>query len=170
MKNDLIDRLAGVAAAALLGVTIAAAPLAASAQQTPSAPMASPAPAASAPSATHRAKRSHTDRVETQITHLHSQLKITPNEETQWNAVAQAMRDNAHQMDELGQARVKDRAGMSAIDNLKSYAAMVDAHADGLKHLVPAMQALYDAMPDPQKKTADAVFSQRPQHRAHRAG
>jgi hypothetical protein len=60
---------------------------------------------------------------------------------------------------------------MNAVDNLKSYAAMVDAHADGLKRLVPAMQALYDAMPDAQKKVADAVFSQRPAaRRAHRAG
>jgi len=44
------------------------------------------------------------------------------------------------------------------VDDLQSYAAIADAHADGLKKLIPAFQALYTAMSDDQKKTADMLF------------
>src|SRR5271169_5568794 len=35
------------------------------------------------------------ETVEQRITSLHAALKITPDEETKWNGVAQAMRENA---------------------------------------------------------------------------
>ena len=39
--------------------------------------------------------------VEERIVQLHAELKITPDEEKQWNDVAQAMRDNAASIDKL---------------------------------------------------------------------
>ncbi len=99
--------------------------------------------------------------VEARIRQLHAQLKITPTEADQWNAVAQVMRDNEQKISDLIQQRNKSAGTMSAIDDLRSYEAITDAHADGLKNLIPAFQSLYDSMSDSQKKIADTVFSQR---------
>jgi len=109
------------------------------------------------------ATRAH-DPVEAHIKSLRASLQITAAQDPQWQAVAQAMRDNANAM----RALIKDRAAkaktMTAIDDLQSYAAIADAHAAGVKALIPPFQALYDTMSDAQKKIADAVFQHRPRH------
>jgi LTXXQ motif family protein len=55
---------------------------------------ATPAPMKPAKSTTSTttAKGSHSERVESRISEMHTKLKITPAEEGQWNNVAQAMR------------------------------------------------------------------------------
>lgn len=125
------------------------------AQATPAAP-AQPATPATKPK---KAKMSRVDRVEMRIKALHSELKITPAQETAWNAVAQAMREDAKAMEQAIEQR-RQAKSMTAVDDLKSYQAVADAHAQGLQKLVPAFQALYDAMPPEQQKNADAVFRQ----------
>jgi protein CpxP len=105
-------------------------------------------------------------RVEAHIKRLHDQLKITAAESDQWDAVAQIMRDNESKLADLVQNRDKNVSAMSAIDNLRTYEEIADAHEDGLKKLVPAFENLYNAMSDAQKKTADAVFRQRVRSRA----
>jgi protein CpxP len=153
------------AATALLSAIALAAP--ASAQTAPAQPSAAqPAPAASA--ATH-AKRSPVDRVEARITQLHKQLKITAAQQPQWDALAQVMRDNAQQMETALKARAQTVSTGSAVDDLHSYEAIADAHADGLKKFVPAFEALYATMSDDQKKTTDAVFRDHQPHRHHSA-
>jgi hypothetical protein len=47
---------------------------------------------------------------------------------------------------------------MTAVDDLKSYAEITDAHADGIKKFTPVFATLYAGMPDAQKKNADGVF------------
>jgi hypothetical protein len=47
---------------------------------------------------------------------------------------------------------------MTAVDDLKSYGEIADAHADGIKKLTPVFAALYASMSDAQKKEADAIF------------
>ena len=97
--------------------------------------------------------------VEQRITQLHTELKITPDQESKWNSVAQAMRDNAANMDKLvAEKRKQAPQNMTAVDDLKTYEAFAQAHVDGLKNLTSAFSSLYDAMPDPQKKVADQVF------------
>ena len=98
------------------------------------------------------------NRVEQRIQALHAQLKITDAEESLWAAVAQVMRDNAQAVGALARER-HEKATMSAVDDLRSYQAIADAHAAGLAKLVPAFQALYAAMPPDQQKTADALFA-----------
>jgi len=46
---------------------------------------------------------------------------------------------------------------MTAIEHIKSYAAITDAQAAGIHKFLPAFQALYDTMSDAQKKTAKPV-------------
>ena len=111
--------------------------------------------------------RSHEDSVETRIKELHQKLKITPAQESQWNTFAEVMRDNAQTVDVVLKERSENLHTMSAVDDLRSYQRLADAHADGLKKLVPAFEALYNTMSEDQKKTADVVFAEhekRPQH------
>lgn len=113
--------------------------------------------APAAPAATTTAPQ-HVDRVEERINSLHQQLHITAAQETQWSAVAQAMRDNAKAIRDLVKDRRAKGGTMNAVDDLRSYEAIADAHADGLKKLIPAFEALYSSMSDDQKKIADTLF------------
>ncbi len=103
------------------------------------------------------AKASDADRVEARIKDMHTRLQITRTQEDQWLKVAQVMRDNASEMDELTQQRMT-RTGMTAIDDLKSYQHIAEAHAEALRKFTPVFETLYDSMSDPQKKNADAIF------------
>jgi hypothetical protein len=120
-----------------------------------------PAPPAPRHTARHLASTARTspiDRVEARITELRAKLSITPAQETLWDNVTLVMRDNANTMDALRTARSTRAQTMTAVDDLTSYGEIVDAHAAGLRTLIPAFTALYDSMSDPQKMTADAIF------------
>jgi periplasmic protein CpxP/Spy len=140
-----------VAIAALMGATMLATPLsAARAEQTV---------AAQNQSATG-ATETKGETVEQRITNLHAALKITPAQDAQWNAVAQAMRENAASMDKLVAAnRTTPPQNMTAVEDLKTYQKFAEEHVAGLKNLISAFSTLYDAMPDAQKKVADEVFN-----------
>jgi protein CpxP len=109
-----------------------------------------------APAAVGAASRG--DRVEARIKDLHAKLSITPAQEELWGNVTQVMRDNAKTMETLIKARSAHMMAMSAVDDLKSYSEIAEAHADGLKKFVPAFEPLYVSMSDTQKKNADALF------------
>ena len=47
---------------------------------------------------------------------------------------------------------------MTAVDDLKSYGEIADAHANGIKKLTPVFADLYASMSDAQKKEADTLF------------
>lgn len=128
----------------------------AQAHATPSA-----APAASSTTTAQSAKPDA--QVEARIKQLHSQLKITKDQETDWNAVAQDMRDGAQSMSNLLQERAASTKSkpMTAVENLKNYEQIVDAQADGLKKITPDFEKLYDEMSPGQKKAADTIFNQR---------
>ena len=109
------------------------------------------------------------ETVEQRIATLHAALKITPDEDAKWNAVAQAMRENASNMDQLvAEGRKTAPHDMSAVDDLKTYQKFAQAHVDGLKNLISSFTTLYSAMPDAQKKLADTVFEAANQHAAAR--
>ena len=104
------------------------------------------------------AKVSDADRVEARIKDMHAKLKITQAQEDQWAKVTQVMRDNEKTIEPLIKARTENAKTMTAVDDLKSYAEITDAHADGIKKFTPVFATLYDGMPDVQKKEADALF------------
>lgn len=114
------------------------------------------------------AKGGHERNVEDRITYLHSQLKITPEQETQWKAFADVMRGNGETMGELFKQR-RAATSVSALDDMKQYATIAQAHADGMKKLVDAFDPLYNSFSPEQKKLADVTFRQhgadgRPRH------
>jgi len=108
-----------------------------------------------------KTKPAAADPVEARIKTLHSSLHITAAQETLWNNFAQVMRENAKAMADHRKEAAQSAKSRSAVDELKSYAAVIDAHADEVRKLIPTFQALYDSMSDAQKKTADAVFRSR---------
>jgi protein CpxP len=97
-------------------------------------------------------------RVEAHISSMHAKLKITPAQEDRWTKVAEVMRENAKSLDALTRSRYANAKTMTAVDDLKSYGDITDAHADGIKRLTPVFAALYADMSDAQKKEADAMF------------
>ena len=113
------------------------------------------APAASAKPAVHQSQES---TVEQRLADLHAKLQITAAQQTQWEPFAQVMRANATGIDEAFQTRVKALPGMTAADNVKSYAVITEEHAKEMQKLVPVFQTLYDTMSDSQKHVADQVF------------
>lgn len=125
-----------------------------------------PAPHTSTASMT-KSEGKHSMDIERHIKDLHAKLKITPAEESQWDAVAQTMRENATELDRAIERR-QANAG-TAIDDLNAYADIVQAHADAIKKLAATFSTLYASMPDDQKKVADGVFGQRIGKKAHMA-
>ncbi|WP_321789095.1 Spy/CpxP family protein refolding chaperone [Burkholderia pyrrocinia] len=145
-----------------ISLTLATLVVAASAfAQTPAQPQA-PAPAtttaaaASAPSAEQRAAR-HEARIEQRIKYLHDQLKITSAQEPQWKTFADTMRDNGETMGRLYRDRMA-KHGVSALDDMKQYAELSQANADGAKKLADAFAPLYESFPAEQKALADTTF------------
>jgi hypothetical protein len=129
------------------------------------APAAAPDTTASAPAA----KAGHERNVEDRIAYLHSQLKITPAQETQWKAFADVMRSNGETMGQLFEQR-KAAANVNALDDMKQYATIAQAHADGMKKLVDAFDPLYTSLSPEQKKLADATFHQGGPEGGHHRG
>jgi len=153
-----------LAAATALALALPAAVLAANgSQQAGSNPMTANAGTTSATGAkatgsSRSSTISHADRAEQRIRDLHAKLGVTPDQEDEWNAVANVMRENAQQLDALAQARQKDAKNMSALDDVRSYSEIADAHAQGLKKFVPAFEAFYSSLSDSHKQLADQMF------------
>lgn len=98
------------------------------------------------------------DRAEVRITELHAKLKITKAQEDLWHNVIDVMRENAQTLDDLNKAQFEQIKSLTAVDNFTSYAAIVSAHAEGLKKFVSIFEPLYASMSDVQKQNADMVF------------
>jgi len=161
----------GTMAAAMVTVMIMGAALVFPAQANMQLAQASPPPAGATPAPANAPPPapSPADRVDAHIKKLHDQLQITPAQESQWATVAQAMRDSASNLKTLAEARAKNADTMSALDDLKSYQAIAQAHLDGVNKLVPAFSALYASMSPAQQKNADLVFRHKPRG-AHKQG
>ena len=145
-----------LAVAVLMGATMLAGPVSPAYAQ---APPVLPVPSAGMPanSAAAAVTETKVETVEQRIATLHAALKITPDQDVKWKAVAQAMRENAAAMEKLiAEANVP--RGMSAVDDLVMYRKFAQAHVDGLKNLIDDFKLLYAAMPAAQKKIVDDVF------------
>jgi protein CpxP len=127
------------------------------------APPSSTAPTQSVPKTSHT-RMSPSQRVEARIKDLQKGFHITAAQEPLWTNVTQVMRDNAKAIETIVAGRTQKIKTMSAIDDLRSYESLAEAHADGLKKLVAAFAPLYDSMSDSQKKDADALFRHDERH------
>ncbi len=102
------------------------------------------------------------DKAEKQISEMHAKLKITAAQDPQWEAFVKAQRDSAEEMSDLIAKRDATAATTNAVDDFKAYAKIAQAHADGLKKVIPAFETLYSALSDEQKKIADTMLDRAP--------
>ena len=122
-------------------------------------PVSAQAPDCKTPPAAAAATSNKPETVEQRITQLKTALKITPDQDAKWTAVAQSMRDNASAMEKLvATKRAIPPEQTTAVDDLKTYQEFTQARLDGLKNLTSSFKSLYDSMPADQKKNADQVF------------
>lgn len=140
-----------LAVTSLVGVALTAG-LTASAQTAGTKTDAGKPPAAAA------ATSAKPETVEQRIAALKAALKVTPDQESKWEGVAKAMRENAAAMDKLVQSKKGTMASLNAVDDLKTYQEFSQVRLDGLKNLISSFKTLYDSMPADQKKNADQVF------------
>jgi LTXXQ motif family protein len=141
-----------IAMSALVGASMLAGPLTATAADTV-APAATRAAQEATPRETPR------ETIEQRIASLHASLAITAGEEADWNGVTRVMRENAVAWEKLvAEKSAKDPASMTAVDDLMTYQKFAVAHVEGLTSLTAAFSTLYQSMPDAQKKIADQVF------------
>ena len=157
---------ATTAAATILGAFVLAAPLYAATADVPEPPIqvaaasSSEMPPASSPEtmSAPAAEAPGTASVDARIAELHRRLKITEAQKTQWDNVAQVMRENAEAMTALEKERAHDAKSMDAVAVVKSYSEVIQAHEDGMKKFIPAFEDLYNSMSDQQKQIADSMF------------
>ena len=105
--------------------------------------------------------------VEGRIADLRVKFGITEAQKPQWEAFAQVMRDNAKSYDVTVKVRVEKMKSMNAVEDLRSFQELAQAHADGLKKLTNSFKDVYDSMTPEQKKNADTVFHTYAQRTAH---
>ena len=152
--------VAGVVSVLGLGSSAAHASTWVLAQATP-APMAPSSPPGMPPGGNVAAPHpgGPAELFEARITELRTKLQVTAEEEARFTLVAAVMRGNAQAMEALLADREKD-PDRTAVSALRWYERLTDAHAEALKKFVPAFEALYAALSDSQRKTADAMFQQ----------
>ena len=97
--------------------------------------------------------------VEANIASLHQRLQITPAQETQFNAVANVMRQNARAETS---APPQPPANASAVDQLRTEIQYDEVELSGMKRLLPALEALYATLSPAQRQAANALFRQGP--------
>jgi hypothetical protein len=98
------------------------------------------------------------DRDEQRISQLHDRLGITASQEDLWGEVAHVMRLNDDRIDVLATERHGRASTMTAVEDLRSYGEITEAHAAGIRAFVPAFENLYNSMSTTQKANADIVF------------
>ena len=105
--------------------------------------------------------------VDKHITQLHDQLGITTEQQAPWDQFAEVMRGNAAAMRAAIEDRGSKMTGMTAADNMQSYADLAKVHADNMQKLATSFETLYTSLSDEQKRTANSVF--RHEHAKHEA-
>ena len=102
--------------------------------------------------------------IEGRIAYLKTELKITDAQQPLFDAVANAMRDNAMAMGEAARSlRGDQNQPRTALSRLEARAKFAQLHADGEAKMLAAFRPLYQAMSPDQQKSADEML----EHHGH---
>ena len=104
-----------------------------------------------------QAPASPAPNVEANIGQLHQRLQITPAQEPQFQALASIMRQNAQTM-----SSTAPPTSANAVEGLRLAIHYGQQEIDGMKRMLPALQALYASLSPTQRQIADSVFRQGP--------
>ncbi|HEX6840440.1 MAG TPA: Spy/CpxP family protein refolding chaperone, partial [Stellaceae bacterium] len=92
--------------------------------------------------------------------YLKAELKITPQQEPQFDRVAQAMRDNATARDQAMQKMRGDRdQPKNAVERLELRQQFATQRAQQSQRFLDAFKPLYASLSDDQKKAADEMLT-----------
>ena len=96
---------------------------------------------------------------EGRVAFLKAELKITDAQLPLWNAVADAIRANAKGMSEMTSGMMgRSQSTATLPEKLASREKMMTAHLEALRKFKAAVDPLYAALSDEQKKTADELL------------
>ncbi|QEL26401.1 hypothetical protein FQV39_04775 [Bosea sp. F3-2] len=101
------------------------------------------------------------ERIEGRIAFLRAELKITDAQQPLWNSFAEALRSNARDMMGGMQQMMASMQGGTApnlMQRLDGHERMVVAHLEALRRMKAALNPLYGALDDTQKRTADQLL------------
>ena len=137
---------------------------------TPTFAQSTPAPANSG--AEQTATRHHaTERMlpgqlaDGRIAFLKAELKITPPQETQWQQVAAAMRENANALDQVITAARQNASAMNAVQRIERRQQFASVRADNDARLLAAFKPLYASLSPEQQRLANQLVM--PHHGWH---
>ena len=97
-------------------------------------------------------------QVEGRLAFLITELKITDAQLPLWNSVADAMRANAKTMGDMAGGMMRGSETATLPDKLAMRDKMMTAHLEALHKFKAAVDPLYGALSDEQKKTADELL------------
>ncbi len=95
--------------------------------------------------------------VDGRIAFLKAELKITPAQETQWQQVEAAMRENAKDLDQNISTARQNRSGMDAVQRLELREQFAKMRADNDARLLTAFKPLYASLSPEQQQTANQL-------------
>jgi len=99
-----------------------------------------------------------TRHVEGRLAFLKTELKITDAQLPLWNAVADAIRANAMSMGDIAGGMMGGSQTATLPDKLAMREKMMAAHLEALQKFKAAVDPLYAALSEEQKKTADELL------------
>jgi LTXXQ motif family protein len=99
-----------------------------------------------------------TGHVEGRLAFLKTELKITEAQLPLWNAVADAIRANAKGMSAMSDGVMGAAQATTLPDKLAMREKMMTAHLEALRRFKSAVEPLYAALSDEQKKTANELL------------
>ena len=100
-----------------------------------------------------------TGHVEGRLAFLKTELKITEAQLPLWNTYAEAVRNNAKAMSDMHSGMTGMSQSAKLPDKLAMEEKMMAAHLEALRKMKTAVDPLYAALSDEQKKTADELMS-----------
>jgi hypothetical protein len=157
------EQMSRIVKAAAVVMVVAALPLAASAGGATPSQVAQAAPRGQPQgSAAQRQPPAASQGIEGQIADLRQQLHIAQAQQTQFDALAQAMRQNAEAMTKLA-AQQPPGIKPNAVDAMREGQRMAQAEADALGRMLPPLEALYGTLSEQQKRVADRLFASGPE-------
>jgi vacuolar-type H+-ATPase subunit H len=106
--------------------------------------------------------------VDGRIAFLKTELKITPAQETQWQQVEAAMRENAKNLDQSISTARQNRSGMDAVQRLELREQFAKVRADNDARLLTAFKPLYASLSPEQQQMANQLVGAH-HHWHHRA-
>lgn len=96
--------------------------------------------------------------VDGRIAFLKTELKITPEQETQWQPVAAAMRQNANALDQVISSARQQRGTMDAVQRLTVREQFDKVRTENDERLLSAFKPLYAGLSSEQQQIANQLL------------